>query len=141
MSLSHSQGPPRNSAWTRTNSWNALVEPWHKGHFSSDDTLGFPSGASSLSLLRYMGARPRPSEVPALCLELFGKKMLLAKKVFLLRLLEYTQHLSYVFFFFFVLLLERFSVVGWAKWLYFTFILHFKGVATSTSKKDLHSHQ
>lgn len=141
MSLSHSQGPLRNSAWTRTNSWNALVEPWHKGHFSSNDTLGFPSGAFSLSLLRYMGARPRPSEVPALCLELFGKKILLAKKIFLLRLLEYTQHPFLGGFFFFVLLLERFSVVGWAKWLYFTFILHFKGVATSTSKKDLHFHQ
>lgn len=100
MSLSHSQGPLRNSAWTRTNSWNALVEPWHKGHFSSNDTLGFPSGAFSLSLLRYMGARPRPSEVPALCLELFGKKILLAKKIFLLRLLEYTQHPFLGVFFF-----------------------------------------
>ena len=40
-----------------------------------------------------------------------------------------------------VLLLERFSVSWWATWLYFTFILHFKGVAGSASKKDLPFHQ
>lgn len=35
----------------------------------------------------------------------------------------------------------RFSELGWAQWLYFTFILHFKGVARSASKKNLLFHQ
>ena len=108
MLLSHSQGPLRNSAWTSTNSKNALVEPWHNrhfssfffGHFSSDDILGFPSGASSLSLLRYVGARPRPGEVPALCLDLFGKKNTFGKKSISIEIARiYTaSFLIYLFF-------------------------------------------
>ena len=57
--------------WTRADLQNTWVEPWYKGNFSSNDTLGFPY---SLSLLRYMGVLPRPNEVLALCLELLGKK-------------------------------------------------------------------
>ena len=60
-----------------------LMEHLGGGNFSSNDTLGFPSGSLlSLSLLRYMGALPRPNEVLALRLEILGEK-----KLFLLRLL------------------------------------------------------
>lgn len=43
--------------------------------------LVFLQGAYSLSLLRYVGALPRPNEVLALCLELLGGKVIISNEI------------------------------------------------------------
>ena len=43
--------------------------------------LVFLQGAYSLSLLRYVGALPRPNEVLALCLELLWGKVIISNEI------------------------------------------------------------